>query len=83
MSHFECGQACIGQRGHSIDTRLKENNLHTWLEHQDKLAVVGFSNNIGDYAAPSFVECITREVIEIELCPNHMNREDGFCLSKS
>jgi hypothetical protein len=29
------------------------------------------------------MDCIIREATEIELQPNNMNREDGFCLSKA
>jgi hypothetical protein len=29
------------------------------------------------------MECMVREVIEIELHPGNMNREEGFSLSKS
>jgi hypothetical protein len=29
------------------------------------------------------MDCIIREAVVIELHPNIMNREDGFCLNKS
>jgi hypothetical protein len=32
----ECGKVYIGQTGHSVDTRLKEHQLHIRLEHPDK-----------------------------------------------
>jgi hypothetical protein len=32
---------------------------------------------------PRYMDCIIREVTEIELHSNSRNREDGFCLSKS
>jgi hypothetical protein len=29
------------------------------------------------------VKCIVREVVETELHPNNMTKEDGFCVGKS
>jgi hypothetical protein len=34
-------------------------------------------------AKARYMDCIIREAIEIELHPNNMNKEDGFCLSKT
>jgi hypothetical protein len=83
----ECGQVYIGQTGRLIDTRLKEHWQDICLEHLDKSALVEHSINLGQHTAilstkPRYIDCIIREVIEIELHPNSVNREDGFCLSK-
>jgi hypothetical protein len=39
----ECGHAYIGQRGHSVDIRMKEHRQHIQLDHSDKSAVAGHS----------------------------------------
>jgi hypothetical protein len=89
----ECTQVCIGQTGRSIDTRLKERQRHVRLEHPDKSAMAEHSTNLGHAiqlhhpailsTKPRYMDRIIREAIEIELHPNSMNREDGFCLSKT
>jgi hypothetical protein len=89
----EYGQVYIGQTGRSSDTRLKEHQRHVRLEHPDKSAVAEHSINLGhdihlyDTAIlstkPGHVDRIVREAIEIGLHNNNVNREDGFCLSKS
>jgi hypothetical protein len=89
----ECGQVYIGQTGHSVNTRVKEHQRHIRLEHPGKSSVAEQSINLGHHiqlqnttilsTKPRYWDRIIREAIEIQLHPNNMNREDGFCLSKS
>jgi hypothetical protein len=89
----ECGMVYIGQTGRSVDTRLKEHQRHVRLEHPEKSAVAEHSVDLGHrilfhctsiLATKSrYMDRIVREAIEIELHPNNMNREMGFCLSSS
>jgi hypothetical protein len=84
---------CGGQTGCTVDTMLKEHQRHIHLEHPDKSAAAEHSiefehriqfHNTSILAAKSHkMDLITVEVIEIELHSNNMNRETGFCLSKS
>jgi hypothetical protein len=76
-----------------VDTRLKEHQRHIRLEHPDKSAVAEHSvdfrhriqlHNISILATKTrYMDRIIRETIENELHPNNMNREVGFCHSKS
>jgi hypothetical protein len=43
----ECCQVCTGQMCHSTDTRLKEYQQHTCLEHLVKAAMAEHSINLG------------------------------------
>jgi hypothetical protein len=53
----------------------------------------GLNINLGHYIQPldssivagrsTCINWVIRNVMEVELCPNNMNREDGFCMSKS
>jgi hypothetical protein len=89
----KCGQVYIVQTGRSVDTKLNEHQRHIRLEHPDKSAVAEHSINLGHHiqlqnttilsTKPRYKDRIIREAIEIELHPNNMIREDGFCLSKS
>jgi hypothetical protein len=86
---FECSRVY----GHSLDTRLKEHQWHIQLEHPDKLVIAEHSINQGyciQFHNSSVLamktihmDHIVREAIEIELHPYDINREGGFCLSKS
>jgi hypothetical protein len=88
-----CGQVYIGQTGQSIETRIKEHHRHKQLRHPDKSAVAEYRfnhNNVIKFQEtqilsilPRYMEQIFMEVVEMELQPNNMNREDGLTLSGS
>jgi hypothetical protein len=87
----ECGTVYIGQSGRSFDLRIKEHERHIRLVHPDKSAVAEQSlehdHNIRLQdtellsAITGYSDRILREVIEIEMHPNNMNKEDGLILS--
>jgi hypothetical protein len=89
----ECSKVFIGQTGRSVDTRFKEHQRHIRLKHPDKSAVAEHTVDLGHRnqfhktsilsTKTRYMDRIIREAIEIELRPNHMNREVGFCLSKT
>jgi hypothetical protein len=76
-----------------VDTRLKEHELHMQLEHPDKSALAEHSIDLGHRiqfydtsilaTKTRYMDHIIRETIEIELHPNNMDRDVGFCISKS
>jgi hypothetical protein len=73
--------------------RLKEHQRHTRLEYSGKPAIaehcidqghrIQFHNSSILATKTRHMDCIVGEVIEIELHPYNINREGGFCLSKS
>jgi hypothetical protein len=66
----ECGKVYIGQTGHFVDTRLKQNLWHISLEHSDKSAVAEHSIDLGhriSYTIPYHVKYIDKNVY----CVNH------------
>jgi hypothetical protein len=72
-------------------TRLKGHHHHIWLKHPDKSVMAGHNLNLGHCiqfhnasilsTRPTYINHIIREAFEFQ--PNNMNREDGFCQSKS
>jgi hypothetical protein len=86
-------QSYIGQTGRSVVIRLKENQQDIRLEHPDKSAVAEhsinqrhrsqFHNSFILATKTRYMYLIVREDIVIELHPSSINREGGFCLSKS
>jgi hypothetical protein len=89
----ECDRVYIGQLGHSVDIRLKENQWHIRLEHPDKSAIaehsinqrhrIQFHNSSILASKTRYIDHTVREAIVIELHPYNINRDGGFCLSKS
>jgi hypothetical protein len=76
-----------------VDIRLKQHQWHIWLEYLDKLVRAEHSIDQGHHiqfqnssilaTETRYMYCIVREPIEIELHSYNINREGGFCLSKS
>jgi hypothetical protein len=76
-----------------VDIRLKEHQWHIRVEHPDKSAIaehsidqghrIQFHNSSILATKTRYMYPIVREAIEIELHPYNINREGGFCLSKS
>jgi hypothetical protein len=87
----ECGRVYIGQTGRSVDIKLKEHQRHIRVEHPDKSAVAEHSIDQGhriqfhnsSILSTKMRYMNLREAIEIELHPYNINREGGFCPSKS
>jgi hypothetical protein len=89
----ECHKVYIGQTGRCVDTRLKEHQWYIRLEYPDKSAVAEQCVNSGHHilfhntsilaTKTQHMDRFVRDAIEIELHPNNMNRDVGFCLSKS
>jgi hypothetical protein len=85
------GRVYIGQTGRSVAIRLQEHQRH--IRHPDKSAVaehridkgyrIQFHNSSILATKTRYVDRIYREDTEIELHPYNINREGGFCLSKS
>jgi hypothetical protein len=86
-------ESTLGRRARSVDIRLTEHQRYIRLQHPDKSAVAEHSTDQGHRiqfhdasilaTKTRYIDRIVREVIEIELYPYKINREGGFCLSKS
>jgi hypothetical protein len=89
----ECGKVYIGQTGRSIEARCKEHMRHIRLDQPEKSAVAENSINAGhkiDFniisvldRASGYMDRLVKEVIQIRLNKNNINRDNGFTLSRA
>jgi hypothetical protein len=82
----------MGRRAGSVAISLKDHQRYIQLEHPDKSAVaehsidqdrIQFHNSSILATKTRYMDRIVREATEIELHPYNINREGGFCVSKS
>jgi hypothetical protein len=81
----ECGQVYIGQTGHSIETRIKEQRIHPEQPHRSAMAKHSISLDqhikLQDTTIlstkPRYMN-LFREAIEIQLHPNNVKGEMAF-----
>jgi hypothetical protein len=90
---YECSRVYNGQTVSSKDITLKEHEQHIPLDYEDKTAIAEHSIDQGHHIQfhntsilatnTRYMDHIFSQAIETELHHYIINREGGFCLSKS
>jgi hypothetical protein len=81
----------IGQTGRSIETRHKQHDGHLQFYQPDKSALAEHSTEPGYRIkfhetkvlakTSGWMDRLVKEATEIKLCPDNVNREEGFKLN--